>query len=109
LRRQSWATLAWRRVRKHPALSATIAAAVLLLATTAVLWRQGRASRHENLLTAAVSHAEAEPGPLIGPGALLGPLVGLLLEVAPPSADVLELFAEAERAAPWSDRAAVLR
>ncbi|MDA0375541.1 MAG: serine/threonine-protein kinase [Planctomycetota bacterium] len=116
VRRRSWPSRAWRVVRKHRVLSATIAVAVLLLAVVLVLWRQVlveeeavRSARYESLLAAAISRAETEPGRPDGPDGLLAVLTGMAPETADQGTEVLDLLGRADLQADGETRARDLR
>jgi hypothetical protein len=115
VRRPSLFVRAWRRVQRRPGLSAAIAAALLLGATTVyaisariVEQQHARLARYDVLLAEAVRTLADDPGPLSGPGDLLAVLTGKSHEVAPPAA----VYAAIERArtlAPELDGAYALR
>ncbi|MEY2980551.1 MAG: Serine/threonine-protein kinase PrkC [Planctomycetota bacterium] len=103
VRRRSWPSRAWRVVRKHRLLSATVALAVMLLAVVLVLWQQVldedeaiRAARYESLLASAISRAETEPGRPDGPDGLLTVLYGVPSPRVEADTMVLDLLDEAE-------------
>ena len=109
LRRRSVLTRAWRFARKHRAVSLVSAVAALLLLVVLVQSWQGavqrrgaRASRHDVLVTEAMSKAALEGGPLGGPSGLLGALVGAPVVGDAPS-EVLSTLAQAEKQVPDSE------
>jgi serine/threonine protein kinase len=116
VRRRSWPSRAWRLVRKHRLLSATLAVAVVLLAVVLVLWRQVldedesiRVARYESLLASAVSKAETELGPADGPDALLTVLSGVAVAAPSSDAEVLGLLDRAEQQSDGQTRTRSLR
>ncbi|MBK8979525.1 MAG: serine/threonine protein kinase [Planctomycetes bacterium] len=116
VRRLAWTVRAGRWIRKHPGLSGAIGTAIVLLATTAALFRLfrneeqlGRQQRFGNLLTAAVAAAETEAGPVVGPGGLLSTLIGVELPNGSAGGGVLVRLDQAEALAPGGGQPARLR
>ena len=81
IRRQSWTVRAWRRIRKHPALSALAAVAILLLGGVLVLSKLQRddtqRKRFENSMRGAAIAVERGLGDPAGPPGLFDALTGL--------------------------------
>ncbi len=104
IRRQSIFVLAWRQVRKHPALSSAVLVAAVLFLVSLGLWRtndqQRTTTRYQNLIAEAMSVAEGEVGSAAGPDRLLESLTGLAVRESPAASRVLGLLEDAARQRP---------
>ncbi|MHC5062655.1 MAG: serine/threonine-protein kinase, partial [Planctomycetota bacterium] len=104
IRRQSVFLLAWRQVRKHPALSSAVLVAAVLFLVSLGLWRvndqQRTTNRFQNLVAEAMSAAEGEEGSAAGPDRLLESLTGLAVRQRPAASRVVGLLEDAARQRP---------